>query len=130
MKSATLITGLVKTQVFRIDRACYYQLRELSMFQATDGEMLASPEMTITERVVPITQFCRPGRPDLYIAYTEEVEELLGVPIRILLKEKDEAISALHTLRSMTPWQHIKTAWEIWKTKIVRRVDSRNQEKP
>ena len=85
-------------------------------FLATDGEMLIAPEeLTVTERIVPITQFCRPGHPDLYIAYTEEVEELLGVPIRVLLKEKDEAIAALDRFRSMTPWQYIKCAWKAWR---------------
>lgn len=86
---------------------------ELRPFIATDGEMLTPTEVTVTERVVPITQFCRPGHPDLYIAYTEEVEEMLGVPIRVILKEKDEAISALERLRSMTAWQHIKAAWKL-----------------
>ena len=114
MKTAILITGLVKERVFRTDAAHYHQMSELRPFVATDGKMLVSPEMTVTEKVVPITQFCRPGRPDLYIAYSEEVEELLGVPIRVILKEKDEALAELFKWRSMTAWQHIKAAWRVW----------------
>jgi len=76
--------------------------------------------LTVEHVVVPITQFCRPGRPDVYIAYSREVEELLGVPIRTLITEKDEAIASLNNfrhevakLRGMTPWQHIKAALRI-----------------
>ena len=121
MKSATLITGLTKQRILRTDHARYYHVPELRPFIATDGEMFAPTEMEVTERVVPITHFCRPGHPDLYIAYSEEVEELLGVPIRVILKEKDAAISELHILRSLTAWQHVKAAWKLF----VASVDSR-----
>lgn len=97
----------------------YIQPFDMPALMATDGEMLIPfEEMTITESVVPVTEFCINGKRDIYIAYSREVEELLGIPIEIILREKDAAIAAkdraiisLNRLQAMTAWQHIKEAW-------------------
>lgn len=114
MRTATLITGLKTCQV-RCDRfARYHEVVGLQPLIASDGEMLlADLKTTVTERIVPITQFCRPGKPNLYIAYSQEVEDLLGVPIRVLLQEKDAAYAALNRLENMTVWEHAKLAWKL-----------------
>jgi hypothetical protein len=114
MRQAILITGL-ETSFVRIDKSArYYQQIALRPLMATDGEILIpEEELTVTEKVVPITQFCRPGRPDVYIAYSEEVEDMLGVPFRVMLKEKEQALAEAERLRNLTAWQHIKRAWQI-----------------
>ena len=115
-RCATLITGLVMQRVImgRNASAHYYTVPELGPLIASDGEILALTEpMKITERVVPITKVCSRGKSDLYIAYSEEVEELLGVPVRVILKEKDAAYAELNRLRSMSAWEHIKTAYRL-----------------
>lgn len=120
MRRAKFIAGFVIHEVMATKDYRYvsrYSERPLAI--ASDGECLLSPEgFTVDERVVPITQFCRPGRPDLYVAYSEEVEDLLGIPIRCILREKDEAraaLSAAHAVidghNSLSAWGHLKLAW-------------------
>jgi hypothetical protein len=123
MRKATLITGLETQMVMmhHVDEgARYHVMPPMRPLIASDGAM-SEPfeEMTVTEQVVPITHLCQPGKPDLYIAYSEEVEELIGMPFRTILREKNQAQAALqtalntvHELRSMTAWQHIKEAWQ------------------
>ena len=117
---AVLIKGLVTERIYRLDKnARYFTLPELRPFIASDDNLLAA-ESNITEHVVPITQFCRPGRPDIYIAYSHEVEDFLGVPISVLIKEKAQAYAELQRLRSLTAWQHIKKAWHLFAVQIAR----------
>ena len=113
MRQATLIIGLETRIVYCGQDVRYYTTGPLDYpLMASDGE-ISTEKMTVPEKIVPITQFCRPGKPDVYIAYSEEVEELLGVPIRCILKENDAAIAQAAALRSMTAWQHIKVAWRL-----------------
>jgi hypothetical protein len=114
MKQATLILGLKTTVVLRTDAARYYNWSQPLV--ATDGSMLVPTEsIAVEERIIPISQFCRPGKPDLYIAYSEEVEELLGVPFRTIYKEVQETREEISRLRSLTWWEHIKCAWQAWR---------------
>ena len=115
MKTAILVTGLKTELVRRTDFARYHPVSELRPLLATDGQLLETCEpITVTERIVPITQFCfGNGNPDLYVAYSHEVEELLGIPFRIILQEKATAEREARQLRSMTAWQHIKIAFNL-----------------
>lgn len=50
----------------------------------------------VETHVSPIIRFCEIGKPDVFIAYSPEVEELLGVPFSTMhreLKERDAALS-------------------------------------
>ena len=81
--------------------------------------LIPTEEISVTERIVPITQFCYGnGKPDLYVAYSQEVEELLGMPFRIILKEKSDAIAEADRLRNLTAWEHIKSAYRIIMSEI------------
>ncbi len=52
-------------------------------------------------RVVPINQICGPNQPDLYIAYSQEVEELLKVPIACITRQCEELEEQLSHTRDI-----------------------------
>lgn len=56
-----------------------------SRIQGTDDYLVS--DFPIEREIIPVLQFCKAGGPDLLVAYSSEVEELLGVPIRTLSKE-------------------------------------------
>ena len=124
MKMATLVTGLQKQAVYRGETARYISHTMPYPLMATDGELLMpTEEITVKERIVPITQFCYGnGKPDLYVAYSHEVEEILGIPFRIILKERSDAFAENERLRSLSAWDHIKTAYGIIKAELLNRV--------
>lgn len=115
MKEAILVTGLVTRRVRMGEFAHYHYLSNFPPLIATDGVVLEPmKEVTVEERIVPITQFCYGnGRPDLYVAYSHEIEELLGIPFQVILKEKETALGEAKRLRSMSAWEHIKAAYKL-----------------
>lgn len=55
-----------------------------------DGTALGASFSTAYERrIVPIIQMCGLGAENVFVAYSDEVEELLGIPIRTLVAERD-----------------------------------------
>ena len=112
---AILVTGLVTQRVMRRDFATYHTCGSVRPLIASDGQLLETmEEVTVQQQIVPITQFCfGNGNPNLYVAYTEEVEQLLGIPFRIILREKADAEAENRRLRGLTAWQHIKAAYNI-----------------
>lgn len=126
MREATLVTGL-KMERVRIgaDNEVRYRTMEMMPLFASDGAMLF-PEKTINvvDGIVPVTRFCYGnGKPDLYVAYSHEVEEILGIPFQVILKEKEAALKERDRLRSMTAWQHIKKAYRLIVAKMQRAKD-------
>ena len=111
------------------DTALYSILTDEQYFQYScyncDPDFL---NYTIQEKYVPVTTFFNLNREKSYrntnfnpkydrvmIAYSEEVEELLGVPIRLLIKEKQQAVnrsdkltSELNQYKSMNFWKRLK----------------------
>ena len=67
-------------------------------------------------------QFCHTGKPDVFIAYSEEVEELLGIPVRCMQKELETLRASLSSatynekkakdkllkFQSMSRWERFK----------------------
>lgn len=115
MHDAILITGLKTQRIRRIKHAQYYDMQHLCPLMASDGEIFISEE-AVKRRVVPITQFCYGrGKPDVYLAISHEVEDLLGVPFNIVLKERGEFAAECSRLRgevarlkAVTLWRHLK----------------------
>ena len=115
MREAILVTGL-KTQRVRCGKEVEYQIYD-PLF-ATDGNMLCPTEtVDIQSRIVPVSEIWRNGNPKLYIAYSHEVEELLGVPINAIIhqgelvaKRANRLEVEVDSLKGMTRWQHIKAA--------------------
>lgn len=99
----------------------YYSHDAAHLIDPVEGPMIC-PEVKTKKHLVPITRFCFTGKPDLYVAYTEYLEEVLGIPIRIILKEKEESLGAYQGARKeaerwkgrysaincMTLWQRFK----------------------
>jgi hypothetical protein len=54
-------------------------------------DAVAVSEVVCDKKIVPFNQICQEGKPDLFIAYSEEVEELLGQPIRAIKAQADYA---------------------------------------
>lgn len=81
MKTVKLIEGLVTKDVpINVNDPAYHKYYTLT----SDGELLAAE---VKEYVVPVTYFGYQGNPGIYIAYSQEVEDLLGIPIGILAEE-------------------------------------------
>ena len=126
MRKGTLITGLELTEVVINGTEVRYPVWDLPPIFTTDDKLLTPlSECCVQEVVVPITQFCKPGKPDVYIAYSKEVEELLGMPFSMILREKASALQArelavrkVSKLEAMTAWEHIKAAWRIAKSRL------------
>lgn len=99
----------------------YYHKGGAAILDPVEGPMIC-PEVKIEKHLVPITRFCHTGKPDLYVAYTKYLEEVLGIPIRTIINEKDEWLRAYQGARSeadnwgsrysaincMTVWQRLK----------------------
>jgi FtsZ-binding cell division protein ZapB len=72
---------------------------------------------TLRKRLAPIIQICHQGREDVFVAYTKETEELLGVPVKLLKEEKDrldQSNTYLRTevskLKDRNYWLHEESA--------------------
>lgn len=88
MKTVKFIRSIVIDKVTKLSGLEYFE------YVRTKGPRLASrvtesDEVLLTEKferaVVPITQLCMTGAADVYIAYSEEVEKDLGIPIRAII---------------------------------------------
>lgn len=93
MIEVTVITGLEKKLVplMRGDEITYQTLDGLQPVSYSGGEFLEM--QPIKERVIPVHMICRVdfGKPNYtHIAYTEEVEQLLGIPFNALKRENNQ----------------------------------------
>ena len=128
MRRVKVITGLKIEERFAGDhvevwKQAFYPPYP-SRIQGTDDYLVS--DFPIEREIVPVLRFCKAGKPGLLVAYSSEVEELLGVPIRTLSKENaalrsavggtrstanakiHAALKTLHRYRYMTFWQRIK----------------------
>lgn len=131
MRKATLVRGLILEEVHSQKYAEYYST-STSKWPWTvpvKGEdtvlLLHEYENVPIKHVVPIHRFCQSGKPDTYIAYSHEIEELLGLPIRAMqaLESQIETQRIVHSrleskyvtyrkkldvMWNMTLWDRIK----------------------
>lgn len=91
MRTAHFVSRLIVEEVRDLSSVRYYEhvMPEFPIV-ATDGAVL-DIEHAVTEHIAPVYHICRTGRQDLYVAYSKQVEELLGIPIRLLVEEKESA---------------------------------------
>jgi len=101
-----LITSMKVEEVPRLSGSDYVEYITHGGSPAHASRVTASDHVLLTERyythVVPITQICfADGRPDLYVAYSEEVETLIGVPVRAMKKraEVEEESAAVNAAK-------------------------------
>lgn len=90
-----LITSMKVEKVPKLSGRDYVEYITHGGFPANSSRVTASDHVLLTERfythIVPITQICfANGRPDMYVAYSKEVEKLIGVPVRAI-KERVQA---------------------------------------
>ncbi len=97
MKRATLITGLVYEIVplasgqEYVEYVVHHGVLPVTHVQDSDSVLLTG---SVQSRAVPVSRVCfSDERPDLYVAYSEEVERLLGAPIRAI-RERAAAAEA------------------------------------
>lgn len=123
MRKTVLLVDVQVTEVqaFSLSQYEYYSHEAAHLIDPVEGPMVC-PEVKVNKHLVPITRFCHTGKPDLYVAYTEYLEEVLGIPIRTIIKEKDEWLGACQSARKeaerwkarysaincMTLWQRLK----------------------
>ncbi len=76
-------------QAYSLSQYEYYSHEAAHLIDPVEGPMIC-PEVKTKKHLVPITRLCCMGKPDLYVAYTEYLEEVLGIPIRTIIKDKEE----------------------------------------
>lgn len=123
VRKVKLIMGLIVEEVLaHSDRIEYFSNNSINANYsiASDGKILDTKY--ITKSIIPIHKFCAIDKPTLYIAYSDEVEELLGNPIRTCIaeterarkREKDLACQAfdarneLNKYKTMKFWSRLK----------------------
>ena len=89
MRRVKVITGLKIEERFAGDhvevwKQVFYPPYP-TRIQGTDDFLVS--DFPIEREIIPVLTFCKTGKPDVFVAYSSEVEELLGVPIRKLSKE-------------------------------------------
>ena len=112
MTKAKFISRLVVEDVQVVsdrDYIEYYQHQPACPIKWSDTVMLLEHEQTVKRLVAPINHISGTGRKDVFIAYSEEVEELLGIPIRAILKRVEVAESATKQERDIAR----KALWNL-----------------
>lgn len=102
----------------------YYSMLKPSLTSLPGGPtaMMLVDNAPLVE-YAPVIHLCGAGRDDVFVAYTKDVEELLGIPIRTILSENDCLSQSLEAIKSkcfsyegkfhritqmMTFWQRLK----------------------
>lgn len=49
----------------------------------------ADSYVDVQQKIVPVTRICNTGKEDIYVAYTQETEDLLGIPVRTILGDAE-----------------------------------------
>jgi hypothetical protein len=76
----------------------------------------------IETKIAPVTRLCDSAKPDVFIAYSQEVEDTLGIPIKIIIDRSKECHAELYNLQiwqsgilRMTMWDRIKAVFKGYK---------------
>jgi hypothetical protein len=76
----------------------------------------------IKTEIAPVTRICSSAKPDVFIAYSREVEEIIGVPIRVIIEKSESCEKSLHRAKiwqarifSMSVWDRIKAVFKGYK---------------
>jgi len=94
----------VKLVDVRVTEVPYYGEKEIPYFSAHIPNLVPfnrgviACDTNVTKHYVPVTDLYKEGNPYIAIAYTKEFEEICEIPIRILIKEKDEAVAVRDAL--------------------------------
>lgn len=83
--------------------------------RGTDDFLIS--DFPIEREIIPVLPFCTRGKPDLLVAYSAEVEEILGVPIRALSKENDELRLVARDIRDQANATYYTVAKTVYKYK-------------
>lgn len=94
MKTVQLVTGVKVTEVPLLgrDEIPYYgNLKNTRCVYEKEGveKFLALDAVQDTQHA-RVTHFKESDKPDIYIAWTGEVEKVIGIPLRVILEEKDK----------------------------------------
>lgn len=90
MKYVNFVSGLVVEKVPHLGKDDMDYNTVSFPAQLDDGTLLGlSTGVQKYTRTVPIFHMCGLGKADTYVAYSEEMEQLLGIPIRALVEERD-----------------------------------------
>ena len=109
MKYVTFVSGLKCEQVLHTGAEEYTYRTVVNPLASGDGVLGLSHPAHDTHRAVPITRLCEAGKADVYVAWSEEVEALLGIPMRALheqIRRLTEAIEYLNFVKEKTALQH------------------------
>ena len=102
MRKAILVRGLITEEVHSQKYAEYYSTRAWPWRVPVKGEdtmLLLNTDIAHEHHVVPVHRFCQTGKPDTYVAYSHEIEKLLGIPIQSMTNQIDTLSSDLETQR-------------------------------
>ena len=100
MRRVKFIKELIIEEVLAGPYVEYYERSfDFSRCALIGDDEVIGPLDVATRHIVPVTQFCSTGKPDLFIAYSKQVEELLGIPFRVILDEKEIALKSLREER-------------------------------
>lgn len=74
---------------------------------ASDG-MLLETQQEVNQLIAPVLHICHVGEADTYVAWSEQVEELFGIPIRTIIREHEDELARLHDELDQT---HLQLTW-------------------
>ena len=113
MKMVNFVSGLRTSLVpcYDAETIRYHEMQR--PIPVSDYKVLDLTE-TVQTRVATVFHICAIGKKDVYVAYSEEVERLLGIPIRCIVKEKTVAVaesnryqSRLRMISGMSTWKRL-----------------------
>lgn len=109
-KLVTFVSGLRTELVPQYDHGTvrYHEMKH--PFAVSNTSVLDLTEAVQT-KIATVFQICEIGKRDVYVAYSEEVEKLLGIPIRCILKEKNNALAESKRYRSRLWAIHGMSFW-------------------
>ncbi len=93
MRQVTLVKGLVTEQVLASSDFVEVRMFGNDATNLRDGSFAEPIEMEVERTFLPIHSFfenCQGVRKEAYIAYTDEVKELLGVPFDIMKSKMEQ----------------------------------------
>lgn len=66
----------------------------------------------VQEQRYPIIRFCESNKPDLFVAYSEEVEQLIGIPFKVMNESLMAANTANDALRGILYGYRTMRLWD------------------
>lgn len=104
MQTVQLVTGVKITEVPLLgrDEVPYYSKPENTrcVYEREGTEKFLAVDAVQDTQYARVMYFKESDKPDIYIAWSEKVEQAIGVPLRAILKEKDELASSEYKLRN------------------------------